>query len=214
MNLSKLYVIQNDLKKHIGYKGEDKFSKMMLGMMVEFMECANDWRGFKYWSQNNEPKTSGKVECAHCAGRGEFDVKPEHSIQGEKYRYCKKCDGVGFIGTNNPLLEEYVDGLHLILEAGLDLLEMRLVSRLPEEVEAKENATEATIEQQYKTILSLALQLDTAVALYGNLVYFRYVSLFTHYMALGQMLGFTEQEIHDAYLVKNEINHERQENNY
>ncbi len=86
MNLTNLFEVQEVLKQHIGYKGEDKFPKMMLAMLVEFMECANDWRGFKYWSKDQNKKPS--------------------------------------------LLEETVDGLHFVLETGLDLLEQGKIKKL------------------------------------------------------------------------------------
>jgi dimeric dUTPase (all-alpha-NTP-PPase superfamily) len=60
---------------------------------VELGECANEWRGFKFWSVNQLPHTSA--------------VRTPCMMEEDKEYY-------------NPLLEEYVDGLHFVLELGLD----------------------------------------------------------------------------------------------
>jgi dimeric dUTPase (all-alpha-NTP-PPase superfamily) len=60
---------------------------------VELGECANEWRGFKFWSVNQIPHTSA--------------VRVPTMMEEDKEYY-------------NPLLEEYVDGLHFVLELGLN----------------------------------------------------------------------------------------------
>lgn len=188
MQLNKLYEIQAGLKAHIDYKGEDKFSRMMLAMIVEFGECANDWQQFKYWKKNNEPK-----------------VKDEMLIYGMPNKWVEY----------NPLLVEYVDGLHFILEAGLDLVEMGSVKELPSEMSGLVYPESRTITKQFKVVMYLALELDASVAVGDNhLIDLKYYNLFKHYLALGHMLGFTEEQIENAYMEKNKENHERQQRNY
>ena len=34
----------------------DFFAKLVTALTVEVNECCNSWRGFKYWSQNTQPK--------------------------------------------------------------------------------------------------------------------------------------------------------------
>lgn len=41
-----------------------------------------------------------------------------------------------------------------------------------------------------------------------------YVVVFNNFLSLGEMLGFTWEEIEQAYYDKNKINHQRQENGY
>ena len=41
-----------------------------------------------------------------------------------------------------------------------------------------------------------------------------YKVAFSRFMELGSILGFTTEEIEEAYYSKNKINHERQENDY
>ncbi|PHB24760.1 dUTPase [Bacillus pseudomycoides] len=173
MELTKLYEVQAELKKHIGYKGKDKFSKMMLAMLVEFMECANDWRGFKYWSENPQPKET--------------------------------------------LLEEYVDGFHFVLETGLDLKEHTCIMMLPKEVELTEGIhdnSEHRIVKQYKILIGKVLELEIEVHNGVDYMDESYEDFIYRYLLLGKLLGFTEEEIEQAYFKKNEVNHQRQDNGY
>lgn len=175
MQLNKLYEIQAGLKAHIDYKGEDKFSRMMLAMIVEFGECANDWQQFKYWKKNNEPKET--------------------------------------------LLEEYVDGLHFVLEAGLDLVEMGLIDELPATSYWMIYPEDRTITDQFKTVIISVLQLDNEAAMevgtaHKDIVKMTYKRLLENFLTLGHMLGFTLEQIENAYLEKNAENHARQQRGY
>lgn len=173
MELTKLFEVQAGLKKHIGYKGKDKFSKMMLAMLVEFMECANDWRGFKYWSEKPQPK--------------------------------------------DTLLEEYVDGFHFVLETGLDLLQDNKIMILPKEVTVKDipylDRCKEPI-KQFKELIRGVLLLEELVENGTEYLDIVYIALVEDYLNLGQLLGFTEEQIEQAYMEKNEVNHQRQNNGY
>src|SRR5690554_4282011 len=62
MNLSKLFELQRQLdarieKEHPRQDGEDRLAKKILALMVELGELANEWRGFKFWSEDQEPRT-------------------------------------------------------------------------------------------------------------------------------------------------------------
>jgi dimeric dUTPase (all-alpha-NTP-PPase superfamily) len=169
MQLNELYLIQAGLKSRIGYDEPDKFEKMMLAMIIEFSEAANDWQGFKYWKKNNKPKET--------------------------------------------LLEEYVDGLHFVLEAGIDLLDREEIMRLPKRAEAKPYE-KSDVTEQFKTIIADVLDIDYEVKHGTSYLDLEYVNLFENYLTLGAMLGFTEDQIAAAYLKKVAINHERQDNGY
>src|SRR5690554_588421 len=98
MNLSNLFKIQKQLDDRIikekGLEGQDLLDKKILALQVELGELANEWRGFKFWSTNQNPRT--RV----------YYGPPE----------------LPDVGTYvNPLLEEYVDCLHFILSIGLEL---------------------------------------------------------------------------------------------
>lgn len=57
MNLQNLFELQKQLDEHI-YEdhpvqdGEDRLAKKILALQVELGELANEWRGFKFWSNN------------------------------------------------------------------------------------------------------------------------------------------------------------------
>ena len=62
MNLNELFEIQAKLderiyKEHPPTEGEDRLAKKILALQVELGELANEWRGFKYWSTEQEPRT-------------------------------------------------------------------------------------------------------------------------------------------------------------
>lgn len=95
MNLSKLFEMQKALDARIikekGLEGQNLLPNTVLALKVELGELANEWRGFKHWSNDREPRTK--------VGYG-------LSRPGE---------------WRNPLLEEYVDSLHFILSIGRQL---------------------------------------------------------------------------------------------
>jgi dimeric dUTPase (all-alpha-NTP-PPase superfamily) len=105
MNLQALFETQakldaDILAKHPVQEGEDRLSKKILALQVELGECANEWRGFKFWSNRQSP------------------VEPE-------YNWKPSADGQELVAEHNdyksyPLLEEYVDCLHFILSIGIE----------------------------------------------------------------------------------------------
>ncbi|MBT2696370.1 dUTP diphosphatase [Bacillus sp. ISL-40] len=98
----------------------------------------------------------------------------------------------------NPTLEEYVDGWHFILSIGLELQ--------IKEVEISACKRE-NLEDQF-------IGLYNVISLLAVGFHHKYNDVVSAYIGLGEMLGFTPEEIEGAYLVKNEINHKRQEVHY
>ncbi|WP_236620399.1 dUTP diphosphatase, partial [Geobacillus thermodenitrificans] len=89
-------------REHPRQEGEDRLSKKILALMVELGELANEWRGFKFWSHDQVPRTRVLVNRT-TDDIGFKNIGPEH--------------------IKNPLLEEYVDGLHFLLSIGLEIAE-------------------------------------------------------------------------------------------
>jgi dimeric dUTPase (all-alpha-NTP-PPase superfamily) len=183
MNLEKLFQTQKVLRDRIGYNEPDRFNKLILALLVELGECANEWRGFKFWSVNQVPHTSAvRVPCM---------------MEEDKEYY-------------NPLLEEYVDGLHFVLELGIEIAEEIQFSvneyfkEINDDIKSEEQKADS-ITQQFTTVFY-----------FTNTVNYdcEYSNLFASYYHLGEMLGFTDEQIEQAYLEKNEINHVRQETGY
>jgi dimeric dUTPase (all-alpha-NTP-PPase superfamily) len=184
MNLQKLFELQRQLDEHIEREhprqpGEDRLAKKILALMVELGELANCWRGFKYWSYDQKPRTRIEV------------------VTGQKM-----VDGViePIVEYKNPLLEEYVDCLHFILSIGL----------------------ECGLEKYYKTFHPFISYPDDVAKQFNAVFWFAnqmehddyYEGLVNNFLGLGEMLGFSWQEIEEAYLQKNAVNHQRQENGY
>lgn len=100
------------------------------------------------------------------------------------------------------MLEEYADGLSFLLEIGLELAEEWLVD------EDYEIHIFGSIKNKFFTIYRIASYFfdDYNEETYKDLV--------GHYLGLGIMLGFTIDQIEQAYFSKNKVNHERQASGY
>jgi dimeric dUTPase (all-alpha-NTP-PPase superfamily) len=54
-------MLQSELDSHImdehpELKGQDNSDWKVLALLVELGECANEWRGFKKWSKDQDPR--------------------------------------------------------------------------------------------------------------------------------------------------------------
>jgi dimeric dUTPase (all-alpha-NTP-PPase superfamily) len=208
MNLEKLFQTQKVLKDRINYNEPDRFNKLVLALLVEIGECANEHRGFKFWSKDQEPRVD--FVCGVCEGTEEISVEtavgnPEHGYDVfQMDATCPACMDID--GDKNPLLEEYVDGLHFVLELGLEDIGSCVYDwhYTPYKVMGGEH-TKENIEIQF---INIFFELKRFV-LDRNLE--RVIEM---YLGLGEMLGFTWEEVEQAYYKKNEINHIRQETGY
>lgn len=98
------------------------------------------------------------------------------------------------------ILEEYVDCLHFILSIGIEKGFLSITTDF--------NLPEAPLVQQFQRVFTEIshFQLTEEEA--------QYLVLWQNFMILGKSLGFTLDEIEQAYLSKNEINHRRQAEGY
>lgn len=99
------------------------------------------------------------------------------------------------------MLEEYVDGLHFILSLGL-IKEYTYINL----VLNRNVITDGT---------------DGFLTLYNKSLNFKinpteknYENMFQYFLDLGSFFGFTGEDIENAYLEKNKVNHKRQEQGY
>src|SRR5699024_4528421 len=175
--------------------------KKILALQVELGELANEHRGFKFWSEKQKPRTNEPIECETCDGWGSETDPYGICMSSDK---CESCNGTGIIGSRNTLLEEYVDCLHFILSIGNDL-----------EIEKVEWFT-----YEYRDLTDLFLTVNKSVnelliACEGGGDYqLNYSVLISYFDQLGYELGFTWEQIEQAYYEKNKVNHERQANGY
>jgi dimeric dUTPase (all-alpha-NTP-PPase superfamily) len=183
MNLAPLFEKQKELDERIiaehGLEGQELLPQKILALQVELGELANEWRGFKFWSKNQKPRT--RVHANVLTEIGSY-----HEI-------------------TNPLLEEYVDCLHFILSIGNDLGYSFDILELGEGY--KEKDRNLSMVYYFSEIIASAYDIeDLSKNEYKVWVYWFY--------RIGEMLGFTWEEIEAAYMDKNKVNHERQDNGY
>lgn len=195
MNLAKLFEMQKALDERIirekRLEGKDLLPMKILALQVELGELANEWRGFKFWSNNQSP------------------TQPKHnwkpSEDGQELRWDPK-DGY----ESHPLLEEYVDCLHFILSIGLEIGENPVITE-----QYLEPFVGDMIADQFNAILKSSCEIDVdtnrdSEELNGE----TWSSMLNYFVGLGIMLGFTWDEIEASYLEKNRTNHARQDSGY
>lgn len=201
MNLSKLFEMQKKLDERIvrekGLRDEDLLDRKILALQVELGELANEWRGFKFWSEDQEPRTEVIVKY-YSGGPTEIE---------------------------NWLLEEYVDCLHFILSIGNELN----IEQWDYDYTFKDDLMELNdITEQFIMIIGGARKLYYDIAYKEEMqgdgmvsefelefrVWKSYRFIIGPFLSLGKMLGFTWEQIEQAYYEKNKINHERQVSGY
>ena len=207
MNLQPLFETQAKLDKRIvekkGLQGQDLLDKKILALQVELGELANEHRGFKFWSENQEPRTKIEHLCPYC-DQGKVEDYPG----SPNVETCGSCNGDYVISESNPLLEEYVDCLHFILSIGNEL-------GIAYEVVDIRDYTEHTTTFVFSGLFFQISNLEED--LYNHREYkleSDYGMIFQVFLALGKKLGFTWEQIEESYFAKNKINHERQANGY
>lgn len=102
--------------------------------------------------------------------------------------------------NKNIILEEYVDCLHFILSLGL---EKNYVNLKPIIRDDDNDLTE--------TFINIYIDINDFVVCSSK---DNYKTLFEDFLCLGKNLGFTSEEVENAYLEKNNINHQRQDTGY
>jgi dimeric dUTPase (all-alpha-NTP-PPase superfamily) len=117
------------------------------------------------------------------------------------------------------ILEEYVDVLHFLLEIGLSEFEQygEWYQVHYMFTNNKEPIKEQTITKQFNSMITEVGNLNDTLfdnCYTANSVEDSYENVFRLFMGLGEMLGFTLNEIEQAYLDKNAVNHQRQEQGY
>ncbi len=103
--------------------------------------------------------------------------------------------------ANEIILEEYVDSIHFLLSLGIEK-EFTQVTQWPEG-EVTGDLTELFL----KTMESITRFLH-------ELTIQSYENVWIHYGAIARKLGFTYEDIINAYIAKNEENYERQKTGY
>ncbi|MDT8859444.1 dUTP diphosphatase [Alkalihalobacillus sp. MEB130] len=100
------------------------------------------------------------------------------------------------------ILEEYVDGLHFVLTLGLTLCMTSI------EIKKEMNVSTEKTTSLFLTLIQRAYQVEESRTKES------YQELVDAFFLLGHHLGFSHEEIEQAYLDKNKVNHERQDSGY
>lgn len=114
---------------------------------------------------------------------------------------CFKFWSLKPAATRDVILEEYVDGIHFILSIGLELGIQDQVTLSP--IEEERDIVEQ-FQQVYASIIDFRRALNSE----------NYHKIFNEYILLGKLLGFSAEDIEKAYMMKNEVNHKRQDMGY
>lgn len=213
MNLQKLFEAQAELdayieQQHPTLPGENRLEKKILALLVELSECAQESRCFKFWSNDQKPREKVEYLCVQCEGSGL--VSEYYNPEPEEYGKCIDCNGTGKIGESNPLLEEYVDVLHFSLSIGNDVFGELSDENIKEILEDSRKTDEAS---SVITTFIILNSCATVLAEY-EFGYVDYRNFMTILLNLGLLLGFTEEQIEEAYWKKYEINKQRQRDGY
>ncbi|WP_433956964.1 dUTP diphosphatase [Cytobacillus horneckiae] len=101
-------------------------------------------------------------------------------------------------------LVEYVDGLSFILDLGIEIYfeDFEMIYRLSSKDKDK------SVSSQFNRIFSLVARFN------WNKSPITYIELISEYLILGELLGFSFEEIEEAYYQKNAVNHSRQNEGY
>lgn len=183
-------------EKDLAYIDEgDLINAKILALSTEVGELANEWRGFKFWSDNRKPKEAVKGICKTCIGRGK--------VNGKK---CDDCDGDDFIIIKDDMLEEYVDVIHFMLSIGNDI-GFRDYNHL------KPIKPYIDITQTFNMVYS-NISLFHMYRFNNCYQHTAYVELFNLILGLGELLDYKGTQIQRAYHTKNKKNHNRQDTGY
>lgn len=119
---------------------------------------------------------------------------------------CFKHWSVKTSEDKDILLDEYADIMHFFLSIG---------NQLGIKAEEKKRIDKC------KTLIEVFMELNTIIpSLYDGyimkkeIVKYIYSYLYSTIVQLREMLGFTEKEVENAYMIKNEINYRRQKAGY
>ena len=211
--LPNLFDRQEELDTYIlkekGLTHDETITDRLLAYTTELMECAQEWRGFKYWSTDQEPRRfvdRGPVACKACNGTGTTESMDDK---------CVACDGNGYEikGASYPLLEEYVDVLHFALSItnyATDFTKLNGAQRLAFVLKFKKIYRTFDLTQRLDVT---DMFLNATMSIVDAEHWENYGNLFK-VLLLGEQLGLRETDILKEYERKYKINVQRQKDGY
>lgn len=115
---------------------------------------------------------------------------------------CFKFWSIKPSSEKSVVLEEFVDGVHFILSLGIECEFQNLQYTITDEPSA------VNVSEQFLLIYEQVSNFK------NNKNVDSFKSLLESYIQLGALLGITYEEMEEAYFKKNEVNYQRQQNDY
>ncbi|WAT79662.1 dUTP diphosphatase [Bacillus safensis] len=222
MNLQKMFEMQKVLDERIikekGLEGQDLLPNTYVALITELGEFANEGRWFKHWSDNQKPCTEKEIECSLCMGTGDENyekvAEDAEGCGGHEFIECEDCNGEGTEGTKNPLLEEYADCIHFFLSIAIK-------KGWKEELHVSEEIFFGFDEFGFEGGLS-GVYLEMQWSLLNSRMFKDEEKKREHFRAAWGLFlvigvvgfGFKLDQIEEAYMNKNAVNHKRQQEGY
>ncbi|WP_078597132.1 dUTP diphosphatase [Evansella clarkii] len=192
MNLNELFPEQKKLDEHIiqehKLQGKDLSKKKAVSLLTELFECVNEARFFKFWSEDQSPKT--KV----------LDSETWHELGCPTSE--EELEKIDESNWRNPLLEEYIDSIHFTLSNANDYGYHEHEYKDPGSYDLN------------NLVLGIAQLIATLPYVRKEDKHKNIEILFNYLIKLGYMFGFNEETVKQAYYEKNKVNHQRQKNGY
>ncbi|WP_163539722.1 dUTP diphosphatase [Gracilibacillus sp. YIM 98692] len=113
---------------------------------------------------------------------------------------CFKYWSLKPASPNDVIAEEYVDGIHFILSLGLELG--------LDDFKSQDRTTEKDLSSLFNDVFEKITTLKNERTIEA------YKELFQTYLLLGNAIGFSADDMKDAYLDKNKVNYDRQNHGY
>jgi dimeric dUTPase (all-alpha-NTP-PPase superfamily) len=197
MNLAKLFELQRQLDERIirekGLEGQDLTLNTVTALIVELGEFANEGRWFKHWSNDQKPRRE----------------KIHYSVTGIPLR------------KTDPLLEEYADCLSFFLSLANskgwnELMYLNEEGFHDLKVQGFHGGLSGVFLEMIYHLTNAFMKRDNGELIAGwTFTQFSFRSAWFLFIAIGTIgFNFTFEEIEQAYLTKNKINHQRQERGY
>jgi dimeric dUTPase (all-alpha-NTP-PPase superfamily) len=195
LNLIELDKLQKEYESQLldakGLNRKELFDKKLLALKTELGELANEHRCFKFWSEDQEPRTEMITKTSYIYVDAFKD--PVKKVQSK--------------WPGNPLLEEFIDCLKFSLSIAADL-DIEPDDFYPWHEEIYEDIPKT---------FNLAFYYISALSITPSKVsqknYFQ--NFFLHLMSLGfKHFNFTEEQITVAFKEKHKVNYKRLETGY
>lgn len=215
LNLEKIFEKQQELNtktaltnpKYGELTNDELTRNFVFAALVELGETSNEWGEFKIWKKSR--KQNRLAVCKRC---NNVDVDA-----------CIHC----IDGTNNPLLEEYIDVFHFVVSVAIGLkldVEFYVTFTNTDQLDYLKTTKDYDMFLRlYELLADTNSLLEPCIN--GELSGFQLlknktdreitsIKLMDVLLLLGYSLGFSDEEINEAYFSKHKVNHKRQEANY